>query len=145
MCTNPNKVALFNSRYNVTNFDEKKINETRKYANERYFTICESIYYLSHCHTCGNTEKEYGQMYCSESCCEYKEYFNYRCIYGECCKLCCNYISQEEQDFRQTLNARYDTACLEEADITKTLIATEDAACLEDEDIIWIREIKHEK
>jgi len=145
ICKNPDKVALFNSRYKVTNFDEKKINETRKYAKERYFTICESIYYLSHCHTCGNTEKEYGQMYCSESCCQYKEYFNYRCIYGECCKLCSSYVSQEEQDFRQTLNARYDTACLEEEDITKTRIETEEAAYIDDEDIIWVHEIKHNK
>jgi hypothetical protein len=104
MCTNPDKVSLFNSRYNVTNFDEKKINETRKFAKEHYITICKAIYYASHCHGCGNAEIEYGQMYCNEICCDYIEYFNNQCIYGEGCKLCSNYISQEEQDLRHRLD-----------------------------------------
>ena len=84
-------------------------------------------------------------MCCVEPCRDYIKYFNYHCIYGEGCKLCSNYISQEEQDFRQTLNTTEDAACSEDADITKTLIATENAACLEDDDIIWIREIKYVK
>ena len=145
ICSNTDKVALFNARYKVTNFDEKKINETREFAKKHYITICEAICYASHCHRCGNAEIEYGQMYCNERCCDYIEYFNYHCIYGEGCRLCCNYISQEEQDLRKTLNTTEVAACLEDADITKTLIATEDAACLEDEDIIWIREIKYVK
>ena len=133
---NIDKVALFNSRYKVTNFDEKKINETREFAKEHYITICEAIYYLSHCHKCGITKNEYGQMYCNKRCYGYN---NYYCIYGEGCRLCCNYISQEEQDFRQRLTTTEHTVCLEDADITKTLITTED------DDIIWIREIKYVK
>ena len=142
ICKNTDKVALFNSRYKVTNFDEKKINETREFAKEHYITICEAIYYLSHCHKCGISKNEYGQMYCNERCYGYSSYY---CIYGEGCQLCSNYISQEEQDLRERLTTTEHTVCLEDADITKTLITTEDAACLEDDDIIWIREIKYVK
>jgi len=127
MCSNTDKVALFNSRYNVSNFDEKKINETREYAKERCFTICESICYLSHCHRCGNTEKEYGQLYCNQRCCDYVESFNYPCIYGDNCKLCGNCAPQTDY-------------------MIGRLVATEDAGCLDsNEDILWIREITHVK
>ena len=130
MCSNPDKVALFNSRYNVSNFDEQKINITRAFSKERCFTICESIYYLSHCHNCDNTEKEYGQLYCSERCCDYVESFNCPCIYGQGCRLCNSCIAQEvKSDY-----------------MMERLYATEDVAGLEiEEDIIWIREIKHVK
>jgi len=130
MCSNTDKVALFNARYNVTNFDEKKINETMAFSKERYFTICESICCLSRCHNCGNTEKEYGQLYCNQLCCDYVESFNYTCIYGDNCKLCSNCVTQEvKSDY-----------------MMGRLVATEDAGCLySDEDILWIREITHVK
>ena len=96
ICSNPDKVALFNARYN-TNFDEKKINETKEFARENYLTIPESIYYMSQCHYCGNIDLNYGDIYCNERCCDYIEDFNYDCSHGDYCKLCSNYTSQEEQ------------------------------------------------
>jgi hypothetical protein len=102
ICSNPNKVALFNAQYN-TNFDETKINETREFAKVNYLTISESIYYMSQCHYCGNNNINYGDMYCNERCCNYVEDFRYSCSHADYCKLCSNYVSEEEKNLRHRL------------------------------------------
>ena len=68
ICSNPDKVALFNSKFDVQDFDEETIQLTKDYARENQLTIREAMEQLSCCHTCGNTEITYGDIYCSHHC-----------------------------------------------------------------------------
>jgi hypothetical protein len=110
ICSNPDKVALFNAKFDVQDFDEEGIQMTKDYARENQLTILESIEQLSCCHTCGNTEIMYGDIYCSYHCANLES-------------ECENLIATEDA---ANLDIWMDTDNLEE-----TLIATEDAANLD--------------
>ena len=68
ICSNPDKVALFNAKFDVQDFDEEDIQMTKDYAKENQLTIRDAMEQLSCCHTCGNTEITYGDIYCSHHC-----------------------------------------------------------------------------
>ncbi len=86
ICLDKDNVLIFNSRYNVTNFDEEKIKMTVEYAEREDLTISEAIEYLSECHKCGNKNLPYGDEYCNQRCCDAIEDFHYECCRSQSCK-----------------------------------------------------------
>lgn len=118
ICANPDKVSLFNVRYNQS-FDEEQIQMTKEYvkefnlcrdASQQYMTIGVAIEYMKCCHNCGNQEIPYGNMYCNRRCSEYIEDYRYPCFRKDDCMICGNNNYYESDD--------------------ENLIATEDAAIL---------------
>jgi len=47
----------------------------------------EAIVYETQCHSCGK-KGQTGQRYCNGGCFKYVEDFNYKCFWGESCKMC---------------------------------------------------------
>ena len=47
----------------------------------------EAIMYETQCHSCGK-KGQTGQRYCNGGCFKYVEDFNYKCFWGESCKMC---------------------------------------------------------
>jgi hypothetical protein len=118
ICSNPDKVSLFNARYDQS-FDEEKIKITQEYVKDnnlyrdeshQQMTIKVAIEYLKCCHNCGNQEIPYGNMYCNRRCSEYIEDYRYPCFRKDDCMICGNNNYYESDD--------------------ENLIATEDAAIL---------------
>lgn len=115
ICSNPDKVALFNAMYDQS-FDEEKIKITKDYvkdcnlyrdASQQHMTIRVAIEYLKCCHNCGNTEIPYGNTYCNKRCCEYIEDYRYPCFRKDDCMICSsnNYYESDDENLITTEDA----------------------------------------
>lgn len=50
-------------------------------------TLNDAIVYETHCHSCGKNTLT-GKRYCNTACFKYVEDFNFKCFWGESCKMC---------------------------------------------------------
>jgi hypothetical protein len=50
-------------------------------------TLNDAIVYETHCHSCGKNTLT-GKRYCNGGCFKYVEDFNFKCFWGESCKMC---------------------------------------------------------